>query len=155
MARDIAALAAFLVVGWTATQVCTLAATRHAASHEKHAAGIQWYTDYAKAQAEDRRSHKVVMVDFYTSWCGWCKKLDSDVYPKPSVIKAAEQFVPTRLDAEKSGSSLAARYKVDGYPTIIFVAPSGKQVGTIVGYEEPAQFTADLNRIAKTAQSGR
>ena len=148
MARGIAALAAFLVVGCTSAQVCTLAATRH-----KAASGIQWYTNYAKAQAEARRTHKAVMVDFYTDWCGWCKRLDSDVYPKPEVVKAADQFVPTKLNAEQSGSKLAARYKVDGYPTIVFINSSGHQIGTIVGYEPPAQFTKDLNKIAHKAHS--
>jgi tetratricopeptide (TPR) repeat protein len=52
--------------------------------------------------------------------------------------------VPLRLNAEKEGKSVAAKYKVTGFPTILFVNGSGKVVHSIVGYLPPADFAAQM-----------
>ena len=56
------------------------------------------------------------MIDFMTSWCGWCKKLDDEVYTKPDVMEMSTRFVCIRVDAEQR-SDLARIYAVDSYPT--------------------------------------
>jgi thiol:disulfide interchange protein len=42
-----------------------------------------WNEGYAKALKEG----KIVLVDAYTDWCGWCKKMDRDTYTNPTIIK--------------------------------------------------------------------
>ena len=42
-----------------------------------------WTTDWDKAMAAARAQKKPVVVDFYTDWCGWCKKLDKETYGAP------------------------------------------------------------------------
>jgi thioredoxin-related protein len=77
------------------------------------------------------------MIDFMTSWCGWCKKLDDEVYTKPDVMEMSTRFVCIRVDAEQR-SDLARTYAVDRYPTIIFLDPTGLQTNRVDGYV-PAQ----------------
>jgi len=55
--------------------------------------------------------------------------------------------VALRADAEKEGKELAGRFRVRGYPTMVFVDPSGKEVDRIVGYLPPEKFLAELERI--------
>ena len=94
-----------------------------------------------------KASHTIVMVDFYTTWCYWCKQLDAHVYPVPSVESALSKIVPVKLDAEKNGLSAVNKYKVTGYPDLVFLDPQGNMISSITGYEPAPQFTHDVNAI--------
>jgi len=87
------------------------------------------------------------MIDFYTDWCGWCKRLDRDTFPDKTVIKLLQNFIPLKLNAERAGRSLARRYGVRGYPTILFLDHKGKLIGRIGGYLKPGPFANALKRI--------
>ncbi|BDI32555.1 hypothetical protein CCAX7_46060 [Capsulimonas corticalis] len=114
---------------------------------QTRAAGIEWQPDWSSAVAQSSRTNKMILVDFYTDWCGWCKKLDADVYPKPAVISTVAQFVPVRLNAEKAGKELAERYQVNGYPTILILDSSGNVVDRCAGYMKPKEFVGWLNEV--------
>jgi len=75
---------------------------------------INWKKAYAGATAEAKASGKLIMIDFYTDWCGWCKKLDADTYPAPEVVKQADSFVSIKLNAEKDadGIRLAKKFGI-------------------------------------------
>jgi thioredoxin-like negative regulator of GroEL len=55
------------------------------------------------------------------------------------------QFVPVKLDAEHEGKGLAAKYAIDGYPTLVVVAPNGEFVERIVGYHPADDFVQTLH----------
>lgn len=114
-----------------------------------YAAEIAWAKSLPEAMAQAQRSNRLVMVDFYTDWCGWCKKLDKDVFPHPTVVGAARQFVSVRLNAEREGVETARKYGVTGFPTILFLTPSGAVEGRIGGYSPATSFAATMNRTAK------
>jgi thioredoxin-related protein len=99
----------------------------------------------ALAQAGD----KLVLVDFETDWCVWCKRLDEDTYPDSGVIAfARENLVSVKVDAEKGeGIDLARRYNITGYPTLVLMNRDGKEVDRILGYRPPRMFLAELERI--------
>lgn len=45
---------------------------------------------------------KKVIVDMYTGWCGWCKKMDAETYTNPSVVKYINNnYYALKLDAER------------------------------------------------------
>lgn len=108
---------------------------------------IKWVKDWPSAKKAAAASGKLIMVDFYTSWCGWCKRLDRDTFPHKTVIEASQDFIPLKLNAEKEGRSLARKHGVRGYPTILFFDHTGKVVGRIGGYLKPAPFAATMKRI--------
>jgi thiol-disulfide isomerase/thioredoxin len=123
---------------------------------DKEKAGeIAWAKTFAAAVDQAKKDNKLVMVDFYTDWCGWCKKLDKDTYTDPTVIKLSRQLVAVKLDAEdkSEGQEQAQKYKVHGYPTILFIDPAeantkaGGVVGKIGGYEPPEKFAEDMRSI--------
>ncbi|MCB9854449.1 MAG: thioredoxin fold domain-containing protein [Phycisphaerales bacterium] len=89
-----------------------------------------------KAQAES----KVVMIDFYTTWCPPCKMLDSRTWPNADVQKwLAKHAVSIKVDAEAS-KEFADRFKVRAYPTIVFVRPDGTVLDRLVGFHNPTNF---------------
>jgi thioredoxin-related protein len=121
--------------------------TALAATAALAAAGDGWHTDYKKAAAESKRTGKPLLVDFTGSdWCGWCMKLDREVFSKPEFKSwAKKNVVLLKLDfpqtkklsaAEtKQNEGLAQKYKVRGFPTVLFLKHDGKKLGEY-GYDE-------------------
>jgi thiol:disulfide interchange protein len=116
------------------------------------AADLTWEHDYDKALASAKESKKIVMVDLYTDWCGWCKRLDRDVFANPDIqVKLAKNFVPLKINPEKSqkGSELAGKFKLRGYPYIAFIDADGNKISVIEGYLPAADFGNALDGVVK------
>ncbi len=106
--------------------------------------GIQWSRDLDGALKVARQADKIVMVDFMTEWCGWCKRLDEDVYANEQVAKLAEKsFVAVKIDGDKR-PDLVRRYQIRGYPTIVFLAPDGNKLKAVIGFRPPQLFIAEM-----------
>jgi len=86
--------------------------------------------------------NKPIMVDVMTDWCVWCVELDNLVYSQPEVYNYSNaNQINYKIDAEKGeGIEFAKKYKVEGYPTIIFLDGDGNEIDRIVGYSPVAQF---------------
>jgi len=112
---------------------------------------LPWAHDLPTALSQANSEKKIVMVDFYTDWCQWCKRLDQNTFSDTRVQQALAQLVPVRLDAEREGREAAARFQVDGYPTLIFLNAAGAEVGRIPGYMDPGPFLQELHSILKNA----
>ena len=88
---------------------------------------------------------KIVLVDFYTTWCGPCKMLDKTTWTDPAVIQLLEQkTVALRIDVDKE-VALSKRYKIEAYPSVLLIKPDGTEIDRLVGYREPKAFMADFN----------
>lgn len=107
---------------------------------------IDWKYNLQDALKSAKVQHKPIMIDFYTDWCGWCKKLDSDTYSDPKVNAAAKKFICVKINAEKE-PNLANKYGVSGFPTIIFLDSNGAVLSKIPGYLPPDRFLANMNKI--------
>ena len=97
-----------------------------------------------------KKEKKIVMVDIYTDWCGWCKRLDRDTYSDQNVqAKLAKDFVSVKVNPEKSdaGAKLAQQFGVRGFPFIGFVGTDGKLVTQISGYLPAAEFLKKLEQV--------
>ncbi|GEM_PF-3306419 len=117
---------------------------------------VVWNRDLPASLSEARRANKLVLVDVYTDWCGWCKKLDRDTYTDPGVIQILKaSFVCVKLDAEDGGAgeSFARQYRVDGFPCIMVLEPSGKLRGVTYGYRNAQDFSEILNKAIASPQS--
>ncbi|MBK9088486.1 MAG: thioredoxin family protein [Holophagales bacterium] len=95
---------------------------------------------FDEALARARSEKRLLLVDVYTDWCGWCKKLDREVFGDAKVAEASRGLVAVRINAEKGGETVARRYDVQGYPTVLFVDGSGSVVKRIDGYVDAAEM---------------
>jgi thioredoxin-related protein len=111
------------------------------------AASIKWAKSFSDAMAQARKSHKLIMADFFTDWCVWCKRLDADVYTDASVVKLSGQLVAVKVNAEKEGVQQARHYEVQGYPMILFLNEKGEVEGRIGGYLPAKGFSEQMSRF--------
>jgi thiol:disulfide interchange protein len=91
-------------------------------------ASIAWRTDLNAALAEAGRTKKQVLVDFSADWCPPCIAMKHDVWPDAEVGRAlARSYVPLLVDVDRNGE-VAARYNVDGIPTVLVLDGAGRVV---------------------------
>ena len=109
-------------------------------------ANDSWKTDFKAALAEAGSQNKHVLVNFTGSdWCGWCIKLDKEVFSQ----EAFQQFAEDKLllvkvdfprkkqqsaDLTAQNEALLKKYGVRGFPTILLLSPQGDLVGK-TGYK--------------------
>lgn len=127
-------------------------ATAPVRAQEKVPDEIQWQPSFAAAMSAAKKSGKPVMVNFYTDWCGYCKKLDSEVYTDFGVISESVNFVSVKVNAEKA-PDLAKKYEVDGFPTILWLDTKGTTLERLPGYMDAPGFL-EMMRSAHTKASG-
>lgn len=109
---------------------------------------IAWQKSLPAALSRAAGKKQLVMADFYTDWCGYCKKLDREVFTNAKVIRALRDFAPVKLNAEKEGRAAARRYRVDSFPTILFLDGKGKAIAVLPGFV-PAEGFLDALRQAR------
>jgi thioredoxin-related protein len=140
-----------------------LAATLCVASLHSARAEANWLTDFEKAQAEAKAQHKLLLLDFTGSdWCGWCKILQKEVFSQPEFQEyAAKNLVlmtidfprakPLSAEVRKQNQTLAQRFEIRGFPTIVVLDSDGKPIG-MLGYQPggPQAFIKELNQLPKS-----
>jgi thiol-disulfide isomerase/thioredoxin len=97
-------------------------------------ADIAWETDYNTAVSRSRATGKPLFIDFYTDWCGVCKRLDAEGFPDPRVQNLARGFVMLRLNADGSGAPVARAFDIHSYPTLVFASSRGRLMNRSSGY---------------------
>ncbi len=123
------------------------------------------WISYEEALKKGKLENKNVFIDFYTDWCGWCKRLDKDVY-SDSAVKAVlgRYYVSSKVNAEsgrrfkledgteQTEASLARDiFQVRGYPALWFLTSEGEKISYIPGYVPKDKFVTILNFIRTKA----
>jgi len=124
---------------------------------------ISWLTpEQAAGRLEQEK--RPVLIDLYTTWCGWCKQMDRRTYSNKQVIRyLGEKFYTVRVDAETRATiswngktyGFDPQYKCNQFavylshgrlefPTTIIIVP-GEDPQAIPGYMEPK----DLEMLVK------
>lgn len=99
--------------------------------------GIEFFKGtLEEALAKAGKENKLVFVDYYATWCVPCKKMEKMVFTDTKVGEYFNaKFVNLQLDAERPENTASAKkYKVEAFPTMVFIAPDGKLVSILTGY---------------------
>lgn len=119
---------------------CSAQSEKSAVKEQSGGPELKWYTDVNEAQAASVASNKPIFAFFTGSdWCGWCKKLQREVFAKPAFKEwAAQKVVLLELDfprgkqqddkLRQQNQELQQAFQVRGYPTIwIFTLAPNEQ----------------------------
>jgi len=103
-----------------------------------------WDEVIKKAKAEN----KLIFVDAYTDWCGWCGVMDEKTFSDSTIAEFLHKhFVPVKFDMEKGdGVKLAIKYCVTGFPSFLVFNSNGRLVFTTAGYQPPVDFIEELKK---------
>ena len=134
-------------------------------------ATVKWYT-IQEAEKLAKADPKPMIVDTYTDWCGWCKRLDSDTFSNPVIADILNsKFYPVKFDAEgkqpvtfqgrtfindgKSGPShqlaIALLQGQMSYPNLVFFNENTQLLTNVPGYLPPKEMEVLLSFFATKA----
>lgn len=97
-----------------------------------------WMTDFKAAKEKAAETGKPMLLDFTGSdWCGWCIKLDEEVFSKSAFQEYADsELVLVEIDfprgkeqsaaLKEQNKALAEKYEVRGFPSIVLLSPEGE-----------------------------
>ena len=124
---------------------------------------INWMS-IEEAAERCAKEPKMVFIDVYTDWCGWCKRMDRSTFANPVIAKYMnEHFYAVKFDAEtldtitfqgqqyvgfiredgKKGSHRLARTLLSGkmsYPSYVIMNEEMRTLQVIGGYQTEQQF---------------
>lgn len=87
-----------------------------------------------------------MVLDFSTSWCGWCKKMEPTIEAAQSRFAGRIEF--QKLDGDDpANQELQSRYGVTGYPCFILVDSQGQFVNKVSGYKEEDAFIEQVEQL--------
>ena len=133
---------------------------------------IKWLT-IEEAAALSAKDGKKIVVDVYTDWCGWCKKMDKATYENALIIEMMNKdFHAVKLNAEQKGDitlkGKTFKFVANGrngyheyaaqllggklsYPSTVFLNPDLSPLYNVPGYREAKEFSAILSYTEEEA----
>lgn len=111
------------------------------------AKATNWLTSFEEAQKIALATNKLILVDFWATWCGPCKKMDSESWGKEEVKQLMSNYVPVKIDID-SHRDLAQKYNVKGIPFIFIMDGNGKVLYKQMSYKTKGEVMSLLNKYA-------
>jgi thioredoxin-related protein len=135
---------------------------------------VKWYS-IEEAVRLNAQTPKKFIIDIYTDWCGWCKKMDKETFNQPEIARYINaNYYPVKFNAEsleditfsgktfKGGQAVGNRVSPHqfavalfngqnmGYPAIAYLTEKLEMIGTIPGYKTPKDIEPLLHYIAES-----
>lgn len=118
---------------------------------------LVWKTIQEKAKKEN----KLIFIDVYASWCGPCKQMDKYVYTDNSLGSFVnDRFVSVKVQMDtntyneekmlQNARVVYANYRIDGYPTFLFLNSNGELVYKDLGYKGIEDFFTTARTAVKS-----
>jgi thioredoxin-related protein len=125
--------------------------------------GPAWKT-FEEAVTAAQANGKKVLIDIYAPWCGWCRKMQAEVYTLPAVLTYLdEHFEIGRVNIDEEGDTLQFRgytlssamlargLGASATPTTVFLEPEGEYITRLPGYVKSEDFMNVLKFIGSGA----
>jgi len=127
---------------------------------------VKWHT-LAEAIELSEKEPRKIFLDVMTVWCGWCKKMDREVFSQSTIVNLLnDQYYPVRLDAQQKediefkgetfkyemyGQKGFNRFAVEllsgkmGFPSLVFLDEDFNLIQSLEGYHEASRLALVLS----------
>lgn len=131
---------------------------------------IHWIS-IEEAEAASKKEPRKILIDVYTDWCGWCKRMDVETFQEEEIVQFVnENYYAVKLDAEQKDSIIfrGRTYKFVktkrkgyhelaatllqgkmGYPSIVYLDENLNTIRPWPGYKKPKEYKQILSYIAE------
>lgn len=111
------------------------------------------------------QEERLIMVDIYEVGCQFCKAMDREVYPSPSVRAVLDRdYVPVKINGhsdnllvfqgeEISEKDFAVQMGVTAYPFTVLMDADGNVIDRRRGYQDVVSFSRFLRNAVAEKQS--
>ncbi len=110
---------------------------------------VEWFEGtFDQALAEAAKSKRIVLLDFWTKTCPYCKQLDRQTLNDNTVVEEARGFVCLPVDAESAdGRPIAERYGITAWPALVYLESDGALRDRFAGFRGPQQLVREFHRV--------
>ena len=111
---------------------------------------LDWVYDETEAFQIAKQDNKLLMLDFYATWCAACVELDHKTYADPAVAARLDDYVNVKLDFTRSSETteaLTKKYQIPGLPVVIFMEADGTVLKRLTGFVGPEEMIGILDTI--------
>ena len=112
-----------------------------------HSQNSSWLTSFEAAQKVAVATDKLIIIDFYASWCGPCKKMDSEAFSDPEIAEIMDHFVLLRLDFDGQ-MKMRTKYNVNSIPYVFVTDSHGEVLNKQSGYNGKERFKNMIEKYA-------
>lgn len=122
------------------------------------------WPSFDEAVAAATKSGKPILIDVYTPWCGWCRKMQKEVYGDDDIeTYVKEHFEYGRLNIadtetshkfkehELTSQQLGYAFGAEGTPTTIFLQTDGTYITRLDGFWNLGSFGQAVRYIGSGA----
>lgn len=111
-------------------------------------AQVTWVDNMPEAQVLSMNKNKLILLDFWASWCGPCKKMDSQLWNTTDINAVADNFVAFKVDVDIH-QDLALKYGVKAIPTVILMTAKGDVIWKKTDFSSATAYLKYLKAIPK------
>ncbi len=124
--------------------------------------GVEWKS-ISQALEDAPKQNKLILLDVYTDWCGWCKRMDRDTYADSTVAAyLGSRYISSKMNPEKAGSLTYAGTEltngqfgqalgIKSYPATAFFNDKGELLTIVPGYIGAKEFLVILKFFGEGA----
>ncbi len=99
------------------------------------------------ALAKAGETDKMVVIDFYATWCGPCKMMDKDTWPHKDVVAWVEKnAILIKVDVDKE-ETVAKEFNITAMPTVVFLKADKSEISRFVGGYLATEFVSFANKV--------
>lgn len=111
---------------------------------------VNWIYDEAAALETAAQENRLVMLDFYATWCGACNELDHKTFSDQGVVDRLEGYVTVKIDfSAKSDKTLTEKYGIRGLPVVIFMDGQGNIYERIEKFVKPEKMLEIIDSVER------